>query len=225
MRLALLALACVALPAVAQPVLPDSAGSYVTPVFGLSYSTSAGGAYVVGANVGRRVSPSVDVGLGIYAADLTRAGTAPSLTVRPQIGYNRALGGGVVGDVRVSASALAADLNGVGGADGFGLRVLGTTPEATLSRSFPIVGSLRIAPTVGGYAAACATFDVVSRPGAQCAEAGALAGADLRFRVFGLDVSLPIVVPIRLVGNTREASLSEYAPFVTSPGRGLTFRF
>ncbi|MGB3542560.1 hypothetical protein, partial [Rubrivirga sp.] len=62
-------------------------------------------------------------------------------------------------------------------------------------------------------------------PGGRCAEAGAVAGLDVRFRLLGADISVPLALGFPLVGDTRlegrGSYLAPYAPLTT----GIRVRF
>ena len=210
MRLCLLVLSLVcAAGAGAQPTSrADSSQFYVSPVLGLAYSSSSGGAFLVGAIAGRQLGPRADAGVGVFGGDLTYSDFTPFLMVQPQVGVRVPLGDALRGRAQLAVSALAADLDTAADPEGFGLRVLGSQAEATASYEIPLVGTLRLAPTAGGYGAVCTTVDVAERPGDSCAEAGVLAGAEVLFEVFGVDAVVPLVVPIRVVGNTDAADLN-----------------
>lgn len=192
--------------ATAQTARPGSYRYFATPVVGLAYSD--GLAFLAGGVVGRRVGSQGDVGLGVYGGDLAYDDSAPFVMVQPQVGVTVPFGNRVRGRAQVSGLALAADRDTAFDPDGFGLRVLGAQTEATLSREFPVVGTLRLAPTAGGYGAVCTTQNVVEQAGESCAEAGVLVGAQVLVEVFGVDAVIPLVVPIRVVGDTDAADLN-----------------
>ncbi len=192
---------------VQSPAGAYSPGFYVAPVVGIGLS-SGGSAFLVGAAVGRQLSARTDVGVGLYGGDLRLPGSAPFAMVQPRVGLAVPLGEDLRGHAQLAGSVLAADLDTAFDPEPFGLRVLGAQAEATLSREVPIGGSFRIAPTAGAYAAVCATFDIPDRPGASCAEGGALVGAQVLFRVFGVEAMVPLVFPVRVVGDTDQASLN-----------------
>ena len=221
MRTALaLALLLLSFPALAQPVLLDSSDTYVSPLAGVAVLGSQGTAFVVGVDTGRRIAPAVDLGMHLSAGDLTYGAGGAFLTLGPSLGTTHQLGGGVEFDARVLGTATFAD---VSVADGFGLRRIRGTGQATLSRSFLIVGSLSLAPTVGAYASACQTLGITTT--GRCAEAGALAGVDLRFRLFGADMSLPLVLSIPLAGDDRAGEFGVFDVSRAPVTGGLRFRF
>ncbi len=204
MRTLALALAVLLAPALAaQPVLVDSADVYVSPLLGFGYGGSeVGTSFSVGADAGYRVTPAFDIGVRALAGDLGYDEGGAFLTVGPTLGTSRRLGAGVELDARLLGTATFADLGPGVGDDGFGLRRLQGTGQVSFSRPLRVVGSLKLAPTVGAYATACRVVGYeVTGAGLGCAEAGALAGVDVRFRLFGAGVSFPVVAPIRLVGN------------------------
>ena len=215
MRLLLLALAFgLAAGASAQP--QDGARSssaagppsfYVAPAVGIGLS-SDGGAFLVGAAVGRQLTARTDVGVGLYGGDLALDGAAPFVMVQPRVGVAVPLAENLRGHVQLAGSLLAADRDAAFDPEPFGLRVLAAQTEATLSRELPLGGSFRIAPTAGAYAAVCTTFNIPDRPGTSCAEGGVLVGAQVLFRVLGVDAVVPLVFPVRVVGDTDQASLN-----------------
>ena len=207
MRLCLLALVlALAAGASAQTARPGTYQYYATPVVGLAYDD--GLAFLAGGVVGRRVGAQGDVGLGVYGGDLAYDDFGPFVMAQPVLGATVPLGDRVRGRAQISGLALAADRDTALDPEGFGLRVLGAQTEATLSREFPVVGTLRLAPTAGGYGAVCTTQNVVELDGESCAEAGVLVGAQVLVEVFGVDAVVPLVVPIRVVGDTDAADLN-----------------
>ncbi|WP_420457469.1 hypothetical protein [Rubrivirga sp.] len=227
MRTFALALAALLAPSVlAQPVLTDSSDTYVSPLFGIGSSGGGRTAFLVGADVGRRVAPSVDLGARVIGGDLTYGDGGAFLTVGPTLGTTRRLGAGVELDARLLGTATFADLGPRVGDDGFGLRRIQGTGQVSLSRPLRVVGSLRLAPTVGAYGTACRVIGYeVTGAALRCAEAGALAGVDVRFRLFGADVSLPVVAPIRLVGNDAAGRLGLFDVSQVPITGGLRVRF
>ncbi len=225
MRTFALALLAVMAPTVlAQPVLTDSSDTYVNPVLGFGYGGSGLGAvFAVGVEAGRRVSPSVDLGVHLSAGDLRWRDGGGFLTLGPTVGSTRSLGAGVELDARALGTATFADLGPLVDADGFGLRRLRGTGQVTLSTSYRVVGSLRLAPTLGAYASACRRVGVESP--SSCSDAGALAGVDVQFRLFGADVSLPVVVPISLVGARDGGRFGVYDLPAAPISGGLRVRF
>lgn len=221
--LALAALAAVALPAASQPVLPDSAAVYVSPRLGVVHQSSQGTAFTVGADLGARIRRDTDLGLRISAGDLSTGEAGAFLTVGPMAGYSREIGAGVELDARVLGALTFADLAEGVGNDGFSLQSARGTAQLTLSKPYRLLGSLHLAPTVGAYGTACA-YDAVT-PSGTCAEAGALVGADLRFRLFGADVSMPIVLPIRMTGGTPAQSLGVFHDSSIPSVGGIRIRF
>ena len=222
MLLAALA-AVLALPAVAQPALPDSGDTYVTPMFGLASVGSLGTAYVVGLDAGRRLGSGADVGFRLRGGDATYGDVGGYLSLGPTVGLTRRLPGGFEADVRALGLATFADLGGLRSSDG--LRVVRGTAQATLGRPLRIAGSVQLVPTIGAYATACATLGLDTPDDARCAEAGALAGAEFRFRLFGADVSVPLVVPIRVFGNDRAGQIGPFEAFPAPITGGLRVRF
>ena len=197
--------------AAAQPALTDSSDTYVTPIFGIASFGSVGTSYLVGLDAGRRLPSGLDVGFRALGGDVTYGEAGSYLEVGPQVGLTRRLPAGLEADVRAVATASFADLGPSTQAEGFGLRVVRGAAQTTLSRPFRLVGSLKLAPTVGAYGTACATVGFESlRQNAQCAEAGAIVGLDVRFRVLGADVSLPVVVGLPLIGNDHAGRLGTF---------------
>ena len=227
MRLVLLAAtaAAFALPAAAQPALPDSADAYVSPILGFGYGGQQGSTFLVGGEVGRRLPSGVDVGLRAYGGNVTFGSTSPLATVGPTVGYTRHLPGGIEADARVLGTLTFADLDGLGGSDGFGLRALNGAAQATLGRPFRVVGSLQLAPTVGGFASVCTALGVETASDAGCASAGIVGGVDVRFRAFGAEVSVPVVGAYTLTGNTRAGQLGAFQVVQTPITAGVRIRF
>ena len=222
--LALVASALLLAPSLlAQPVLTDSSTVYVSPRVGVGSVGSLGTAYTVGADLGARIGRDTDLGLRVSAGDLSFGEAGAFLTVGPTAGYTRGLGAGLELDARVLGAVTFADLGAGLGRDGFALQAARGTAQLTLSKPFRLVGSLELAPTVGAYGTACA-YDSVS-PTGGCAEAGALAGADLRFRLFGADVSMPLVFPIRLLGEHPASRLGVFHESSIPSVGGIRGRF
>ncbi|WP_412063230.1 hypothetical protein [Rubrivirga sp. IMCC45206] len=200
-----------AAPALTQPILSDSSAIYVSPLFGIVHQSSEGTALSAGGDVGWRVGASSDIGLRVLAGDLTtQDGSGGFLTVGPTLGTSRRVVGGFELDARLLATATFSDVGPRGTADTFGLQVLRGTAQATVSRPIPIVGSLSLAPTLGLYGTSCATpgYEVPGGSQARCAKGGVLAGVDIRFRVLGADVSVPIIAPILSRGNDHAGHLA-----------------
>ncbi|WP_412067695.1 hypothetical protein [Rubrivirga sp. IMCC43871] len=202
-----------AAPALAQPVLSDSSTFYVSPLGSITHQSSQGTAFTAGGDIGWRLGSSSDVGLRLLTGDLTtRDGDGAFLTVGPTLGTSRRVVGGFELDARLLATATFSDIGPRGTADTFGLQVLRGTAQATVSRPIPIVGSLSLAPTLGLYGTSCATpgYEVAAGSQARCTKGGVLAGVDLRFRVFGADVSMPIIAPILSRGNDLAGQLTNW---------------
>ena len=213
--------AVLALPAAAQPVLPDSADAYVSPLFGIASIGSQGTSWVAGLDAGRRVG-ALDVGVRALVGDVTYGEGGAYAAAGPTVGITRRLPGGVEADARALGLVTFAD---PGGAGGFGFRAVQGTAQATVGRPVRLVGSLRLVPTVGAYGTACATSGLDAAPGARCAEAGALVGADLRFRLLGADVSLPAVAGIPLVGNDDAGRVGAFDLVPAPISAGLRIQF
>ncbi len=192
--------------AAAQTARPDSFRYYATPVVAPGYND--GFALLAGVVVGTRVVDYGDVGVGVYVGDLAYSDVAPFVMAQPLAGMTVPIGSRSRARAQVSGLVLAADRDTPADPEGFGVRVLGAQTEATLSHTVPVAGSLSLVPTAGGYAAACTTRNVIEQPGESCAEAGVLVGAHVLFKVFGVDAVLPLVVPIRVVGDTDAANLN-----------------
>ena len=221
-RLLLLpAILLLALPASAQPVLSDSTTRYVTPALFLGGSAGQGTLWAAGLGAGQRLASGVDVGVYALAGDLQFGEGGAFLSLGPTVGRSGRLGPFET-DVRAGAVATLADLGGVDG--GFALRTLALEGQATVGREVALGGSFRLVPTVGAYATLCTAPGLDPRPGTGCAEAGLLAGADLRFRVWGLDVSVPVLVRAPVLGNDDAGRI---APFTGVPpvSTGLRIRF
>lgn len=225
--LALLVALAIAAPALAQPVLDDSSTVYLSPVLGVAHQGSMGTAFVLGGDIGWRLGRHSDVGVRVLTGDLSfQDGNGGFLTVGPTAGISGRTPSGFELDARVIGTATFADLGRASDLDGFGLQVLRGTAQVTASRAIPIVGSLRLAPTLGLYGTACSTvgYDRTG-PDGRCAEAGVLGGVDLRFRVLGADVSMPIIARLASVGNDFDGRLGVFDLPQAPIQSGIRIRF
>ena len=226
MRLSLLAALAVSAHAVsAQPVLTDSAYTYVSPVLGYGVSGSAGAAFVGGLEVGRRVGPGLDVGFRAVGGNLELGGDQIYLALGPTVGTTRRTASGFEFNVRLAGTATFADLDGLRGSEGFGLRVLRGTGQATVSKPLRLGGSFQLAPVAGLYGTACSPVGVEPALGAGCLEGGALLGVDLRFRVLGADVAVPFVFSVSVLGDDRAGRLGAFDASSSPVTGGIRVRF
>lgn len=218
MRLSALALvAALPLAAASQTHLADSTGGYVA-LHELSFGHSGSGwTRALDGTLGYRFSDRVDAGLrlGHVSGSLGR-----SWRVAPTAGYTRRLGAGALARVEgtlayqtyswteLESSELPDGTSGFERSQPYGARSLSGDVAATVSRPVRLVGSLRVHPTLGVYAAASQAFDrrYPARigdlgPSALRGSAGVQVGLPLSFRLFGQDVSVAPTARFSLVGN------------------------
>ena len=190
--------ALTAAPALAQTQYADSSGGFVS-LRSLSFSGArfdavdgtAGYRFATGTDVGIRYAHS---GGFLYASD----------RIGPIAGLTRPLGAGFTG--RVEASVLFETVGGTGG-DFVGLNDEYVPPfefrvqslyedvSATVSRRVPLVGSVALRPTVGGYATALQRISVdypAASTGLQRSRysGGVQYEIPVTFRVFGQDAAV-----------------------------------
>ena len=207
-----------ALPASAQSQFADSAGTYVAvDGFPVAYGGSGLGLRLgTSVEVGRRFGNGFDAGLtGSYVASGTRT-TEWSVGVTG--GVARPAPFGTVARLQATATygATAYDYDG----RSFDRSGLGGDVSATLSRSIPIAGSVRIQPTVGVFATVGQTlaFDGtgVSDPLPEAfTRMGLQVELPITFRLFGADAAF---VPGVRIG------LSDGRYFDTGGVSGAAFR-
>ncbi len=203
MRTLLVLLALTAAPALAQSPAPEAVSDSVAVG---QFSFHPYGALSGSAPFASRVGVA-----GVYQAtpetvvmlSTTVGARAPSpglfLSVTPGVSHVRALGAGVDAGAVAGISFTASDFSEVG-AEYHGERAFGAV---ALSRSFPLVGSVELVPTVGTYATAGRWLDATlpDSLGSGFASAGLLAGVGVRFRAFGRTWELPLIAPLELVGR------------------------
>ena len=151
---------------------------------------------------------------GVEAASGVRVGLRSSalsngahtlLGLGPEVGYRRALGGGFALHAQGQAAASVAVGQSLG-ADwartSFGARTLSAGGALAVEREVPLVGSLRLAPSAGLYGTLGrrSAIPTLGLGESTRGSAGLLLGTDLRFRAFGRDVSVPMTLPLRLLG-------------------------
>ena len=202
-RSLLLALALAsAAPLAAQTQLADGAGAYVG-LHSLSFGSEL--QFGVDATVGRRYQSGLDVGLRAGTRRYGR-GSYRTVQVSPSLGYTGSLGGGTLGRVQARADYASASrtIQSIGttpsgevkaSSDRSSARLAGLDLSASVSRPVRLAGSLRVHPTVGGYATAVRAFDV--RPFADGALRNGLNGSET---AYGLGVELALPVSFRLFG-------------------------
>ena len=189
---ALLAFA-LALPAAAQSQYADSAGTYVSVGgFPISYGGSGLGLQLgTSVEVGRRFGNGFDAGL---TGSLVTYGTrATSWSVGAAAGLSRPAPLGTVARLQAAAS--------YGGLsyDYTGLQLRSTSVRgdvsATVGRSVPLVGTLRLRPAVGVYGAVSQRLSLDNpsdlRAGAATrVDGGVQVEVPLTFRLFGKDAAV-----------------------------------
>ena len=219
--LALMVFFGVASGAHAQSPFADTTNVYVAPVFGYGYSSSGGSAVIGGLEAGVRLSDVVDVGFRAFGGDNGFGGTSPVLAFGPRVGLSAPIGPfeGYLGTsvTGVFAEGLADD--------SFGYQSVGLSSEATLGYSVNLGRTFSITPTVGAYGSVCSAREPSPNPDAQCAEVGALVGVDLNFKAFGTDVSIPLMIPIRLGGNMGDAGTGVFGLQSVPATAGIRVRF
>ena len=242
--LALATLLALALPASAQTDLADGAGGYVA-IQELSFGSGGGYLGVSGdVTLGWRRASGLDYGLRVGGGKDESFGSGSverwsGFSAGPALGYTRALGRSLLGRVEgaalyrtssYSASGEAdvydADPNVIGTAGGQTAesRSLAGSVTAAVSRPVRLVGSVRLHPTLGGFASASAPlhYENSSHPAfAPSAEAvaGVHVGLPLSFRLFGQDVAVVSHARIALAGGARWDRTGTYA------GGGLRLNF
>ncbi|MEM1056414.1 MAG: hypothetical protein AAGI52_12905 [Bacteroidota bacterium] len=218
---ALAAALLLAVGAQAQSPLTDSTGTYVQPIFGYSVVGSQGSAAIGGVALGTRVSDNVDLGFRLFGGDNSFSGTSLVVGGGPTLGVSGSLGRfdayANLAGTAVFGETLSADASS-------GLQSLGLQSSATLGYPLDLGRSVRLAPTLGAYANVCTSF-VEGSPGGQCAELGALAGVDLAFRALGAEVSVPLLVPISIMGSTKGAAPGAFGLQSLPATSGLRIRF
>lgn len=210
----------------AQTHLADSTGTFVglqRLSLKLPLQTEPGDTYAIDVDgvVGRRYASGLDVGLRMAAQ---RGSFARTFRLAPTVGYTRPLALGVLARVEGVAEYASASANEITGTDAqgfptagwYGFRALTGDVTATVSRPVRVLGSIRLHPTVGGYATAIRAFDVQD-PAAQPSPAGlnalgVLPDGDQQVSGTGYEMSLPLT--FRLFG--RSAALVPRARIQTS---------
>lgn len=188
------------LPAHAQQPFADSARTYVA-AGGTLGATSAGRLGSLGLLAGRRLTPQLDLGLWLKGRDLTYGGMTPLVGFGPSLGYTRPLGRGFDVHARVNGGLQLSRLPGDARVMSSGRSLLVGAADVTVSRPLALGRGFSVAPVVGAYGSSGAR----AHPGISQLyrhnEFGALAGVDLRFKLLGKRVSLPLVLPLQLLGH------------------------
>lgn len=140
--------------------------------------------------------------VGGFASATTIGARSTTLAVGPELGYRLGLGSGVTLDAR-AAAGVAVSAGETFRGETYGARRLSVGTSVRLEREVPVVGSLRLAPHVGAYGVLGrrSAVDAYDAPAETLGSAGLLLGADVRFRLLGRDVSVPLTVPLSLVGR------------------------
>ena len=191
-------------PLAAQTQLADSAGTYVG-LDALSFGSDQ--QFSIDATVGRRYQSGLDVGLRAATSQF-RGGRYRAVHVSPSVGYTRPLAAGALGRVEARAEYASVVYNSLrtstlpdGGlqatASNLSARVVGLDLAASVSRPVRLAGSVRVHPTVGGYATAVRAFDV-RLPADGFAGYGLDAGNARSAYGLGVEAALPI--SFRLLG-------------------------
>lgn len=196
--------------AVAQTQYADSSGAYVA-VGALGAANSSGGVSGTGvdATVGYRFTSGADAGLRLGRVSAFGGTTN---RIGPTAGISRSLGSGVIG--RLEASTLFSETHYPLSSEGIDYSIrsweIGGDVTATVSRPVRVVGSVRLRPTLGVYAAA-------ARRGMDINGPGQFAG-DTSPRSSGLHVEVPL--SFRLFGQ--EAAISQALRFPMTGGFAVT---
>lgn len=222
MRLPLCALAAALLasPALSQTHLADSTGGYVA-LHELAFGSAARSALLdLDGTVGWRFASGFDVGVRVGYEQ--RLGT--DVLVAPTLGYSRPLGGGSFG--RIEGAVFYGERDWIrsspeAGAVTYGDRRVGGDLTATVSRPVRLLGSVRLHPTLGGYAAVDHRFDTAypedMRPVGAGSDVGVHMGLPLSFRLFGQDVAVSPYARLSLLDGVLSAP--------TYGGGGLRLNF
>ena len=206
MRL-LLAVAVVttlALPASAQTHLSDSSGAYLSfNDLGVEWSQSRGLTGGMGGVLGYRQANGLDYGLqsGYRVSDLSR-----TLSLGVQAGYTKPLdtetflrleGATRLGRSEVFRRGYTYDAS-----------TLATTMSLRLGREFRLVGSFRVTPSVGVYAASyhSLSFETTAEnptasPDGHSLGVGPLVEIPLSFRLLGRDVAVGNTLGVSVLGD------------------------
>lgn len=231
MRFSLATLAALLLlsPASAQSQYADGEGTYVS--LGTLKLWGGGGisGIELGGEVGRRLGNGVDVGLiGSYGTyGLQSEYSTTSWSAGATAGLTRPAPLGTV--ARLQGLASYRSTNGTyPNADAPSLQFdrshLTGDLSATLGKEIPIIGSVRVQPTVGLYGRAAGTLDIGATDSFEqgrtsSLDAGLQFELPVRFRLFGADVTFVTGVRHSLVpGDDRP-------PRSTIPTAGLRINF
>ncbi|WP_412068540.1 hypothetical protein [Rubrivirga sp. IMCC43871] len=206
--LAALALLVLAAPAGAQSQFADGEGLYLS--FDEFRVRHAGGQFQgidLGGEVGRRLGNGIDVGLvGSYTAYGNR-GSGWSAGV--SAGLTRPAPLGTTGRVRGLVSYGSTSIPSPSAFD----RSYGTGDvSATLARTVPVVGSIKLQPTVGVYGRvtqllSVGSEDVRPRRDSPYFDTGLQVELPIQFRLFGTDVALAPAVRYSIANGWRPAHI------------------
>ena len=214
--------ATLSLPSVAQTQFADSSGGYLSL---RNLGTSGGDGFFADGTVGYRFADGTDVGL--------RVGTlafADGLTIGPTAG--RTWAGPRLTRLRVEGAALYQSQsrflegNTIDGFETYDRRDLSGDITATASRSLRLLGSLRVAPTLGVFGVAEQSLSYsaptrISRPSSTRAAAGLHFEVPLSFRLFGTTATVSATSRFALA-RTRDYSL--FGPDLQRTYAGAGFR-
>lgn len=212
MRLVLsaLALLILAAPAWSQSQFADGEGTYITfDEFRLSSSGGVVDRFEVGGEVGRRLGNGVDVGVvGSYGTYDRRIGS-------PRSGWSLGATAGITRPAPLGAQARVRGLvaytahsfpNTATDGSTFGWTSATGDLTATLARTVPVVGSVKLQPTVGMYGRvdqmlSVNASDTFQRRDGPVFDVGVQFELPVRFRLFGTDVALSPAVRYSIVNG------------------------
>ena len=214
-------LAALALPAAAQTHLADSSGVYIglTPVY--DNLTGVSGA---SASVGYRQANGLDYGFGIQFQGRKseyQSSSYGAISAGATLGYTQELGR----DLRLrleSAAGYQSQRFEQFSLDGSRQEIVPSNAfldvSASVSRSVPLAGSLRLHPSLGLYAHGSIALDDANRSFAGSdplniggIDTGVQVSIPLSFRLFGTDVAVPFSARYSFQGP-RAALAPEWTP-------------
>ena len=199
----LLALAMLAAaPAIAQTQYADSSGGFVA-LNGVSVQNLE--TFRFDATVGRRLGNGLDAGLriGVRQGEYSQASQS-GFTVGPVAGLARKLGHGLSGRIEGSILYISVTTDYPPSSDRLSRQELTQDLTVTVSRPVHVFGSIRIRPTVGGYATATQQLAAEVPEGVSLGNPGRglLGGLHLEFlvvfRLLGKDAAFTPVSRIDL---------------------------
>ncbi|WP_412060636.1 hypothetical protein [Rubrivirga sp. IMCC45206] len=195
MRLVLAALALVLLaaPASSQSQYADGEGLYVSfDEFRVRHSGGEFQRVDLGGEVGRRLGNGIDVGLVGSYHRYGFSGGGASWSAGVSASLTRPAPLGTIGRVRGVVSYGSTRIPNPSAFD----RSYGQVDlSATLARTVPVVGSIKLQPTVGVYGRmtqllSVGSEDVRPRPDGPLFDTGVQVELPIQFRLFGADVAL-----------------------------------